>query len=351
MATRLSLALGLLALLRLNSSAVLVGGDEFNYANGPINNQSGGNGWNRAGGISLWSGGSSFPLVSAHVLYTGTNFGASRTYGANETSSAFYGSGMLFFRVTMVLGATVPSVAGMSSLDSGTERVFFGRITNTTFGISEPGFSTTALTSVTPTPNSTYTLVGVLDFDRRRLSLFVNPTATDFYNTRDGSSSAAVSKDFQSFGNWSSRVRLLSSGDGANVGWDGLEVASGPVDVGLQTRGFLRTAGVRMINANLDEVLLSGVNIGSWLFPEAWMMGGASLAYPGTDTFEQLNAAVLDVMGGDSNLAAQVLGAMRSNYVTAADVSFLASRGFNSVHVPFHCELLLLRCFLHKSQR
>jgi hypothetical protein len=54
MATRLSLALGLLALLRLNSSAVLVGSDDFSYANGPINNQSGGNGWNRAGGISLW---------------------------------------------------------------------------------------------------------------------------------------------------------------------------------------------------------------------------------------------------------------------------------------------------------
>ncbi len=339
MPIRLSLALGLLALLRLNSSAVLVGSDDFNYANGPINNQSGGNGWNRAGGISLWSGGSSFPLVSAQVLYTGTNFGASRAYGADETNSAFYGSGMLFFRVTTLLGATVPSVAGMSSLDFGTEQVFFGRVTNTTFGISEPAFGTRALTSVTPSPNSTYTLVGVLDFDHRRLSLFVNPTVADFYNTSDGSSSAAVSKEFQSWGNWSSQVRLLSSADGANVGWDGLEVASGPADVGLQARGYLRTAGVRMMNANLDEVLLNGVNIGSWLFPEAWMMGGASLAYLGADTFEQLNAAVLDVMGGDSNLAAQVLGAMRSNYVTAADISFLASRGFNSVRVPFHYEL------------
>ena len=273
------------------------------------------------------------------MLYTGTNFGASRAYGADETNSAFYGSGMLFFRVTTLLGATVPSVAGMSSLDFGTEQVFFGRVTNTTFGISEPAFGTRALTSVTPSPNSTYTLVGVLDFDHRRLSLFVNPTVADFYNTSDGSSSAAVSKEFQSWGNWSSQVRLLSSADGANVGWDGLEVASGPADVGLQARGYLRTAGVRMMNANLDEVLLNGVNIGSWLFPEAWMMGGASLAYLGADTFEQLNAAVLDVMGGDSNLAAQVLGAMRSNYVTAADISFLASRGFNSVRVPFHYEL------------
>ena len=110
-------------------------------------------------------------------------------------------------------------------------------------------------------------------------------------------------------------------------------------DGGLQARGFLRAAGVRMMDANQDEVLLNGVNLGSWLFPEAWMMGGASLAYPGADTFEQLNAAVLDVMGGDTNLTAQVLGSMRSNYVTAADISFLASNGFNSVRVPFHYEL------------
>ena len=109
--------------------------------------------------------------------------------------------------------------------------------------------------------------------------------------------------------------------------------------VELQARGYLHAAGVRMINSNQEEVLLNGVNLGSWLFPEAWMMGGASLAYPGADTFEQLNAAVLDVMGGDTNLTAQVLGAMRSNYVTAADISFLASHGFNSVRVPFHYEL------------
>ena len=66
------------------------------------------------------------------------------------------------------------------------------------------------------------------------------------------------------------------------------------------------------------------------------MMGGASLAYLGADTFEQLNAAVLDVMGGDSNLAAQVLGAMRSNYVTAARHFFpgLARLQFRPCAVP-----------------
>lgn len=103
--------------------------------------------------------------------------------------------------------------------------------------------------------------------------------------------------------------------------------------------GYLRAEGVRMVDANQSEVLLKAVNLGSWLNPEPWMMGGAVLSYAGPDDFLRLNQAVLDVMGGDPNLSAQVLGAMRSNHVTAADISFLALHGFNSVRVPFHYRL------------
>src|SRR3974377_2379039 len=70
------------------------------------------------------------------------------------------------------------------------------------------------------------------------------------------------------------------------------------------------------------------------------MMGRAVFTgYPGVDTFEKLNAALMDVLGNDTNLRDQVLGAMRSNYITAPDIAFLASSGFNSVRVPFHYKL------------
>lgn len=337
--TRAWFGLGLTLLLGLNAWGVIVGSDDFSYNDGPINYCWGGQGWSRAGGIALWSGGTTFPVVAGQLLYTGTNVAASRAYGANETTSAFSGSGMLFFRVSMMLGSTVPATAGLSSMDFGAEQVFFGAVSGTNFGIMEPGYATRALSGVAPAANGVYTLVGVLDFDHRKLSLFVNPGPAAFYTTADGSSSATVTKEFQSSTYRSTRVRLLSSGDGANVGWDGLVVGTSPADVGLQARGYLRAAGVRMVNANNDEVLLNGVNLGSWLFPEAWMMGGASLAYAGADTFEQLNAAVLDVMGGDTNLTEQVLGAMRSNYITAPDISFLGAHGFNSVRVPLHFRL------------
>ena len=45
------------------------------------------------------------------------------------------------------------------------------------------------------------------------------------------------------------------------------------------------------------------------------------------------------MLGGDTNLSALALGAMRSNFVSAADMVFLRTNGFNSVRVPFHYAL------------
>ena len=162
-------------ILALRSSAVVVGFDAFSYPDGAINGRSGGAGWNRAGGLTSWSGGGSLPSVSGNVLYTGNNNGAVRVYGGDETASAFQSTGIAFIKVTMSIGSSVPSYAGMSSLDYGTERVCFGRLTNNTFGISEPGYGL-ALTGVTPAPNTRYTLIAVLDFSNQKLSLFINPT-------------------------------------------------------------------------------------------------------------------------------------------------------------------------------
>ena len=187
------------------ASASIVGFDSFSYPDGAINGRNGGTGWSRAGGLASWSGGASLPAVSGNALYTGNNNSAVRLYGADETGSAFQSAGIAFIKVTMTLGSSVPAYAGISSLDYGTERVYFGRLTNNTFGISEPGYGQ-ALTAVTPAPNARYTLIAVLDFTNQKLSLFVNPTNTDYYNVSNGSSSAALTKTFQTWFNWSTRV-------------------------------------------------------------------------------------------------------------------------------------------------
>jgi aryl-phospho-beta-D-glucosidase BglC (GH1 family) len=325
--------------LAATASAGVVGFDAFSYPDGAVNGRNGGAGWSRAGGLTAWSGGTSLPSVSGNVLYTGNYNAAVRIYGGDETGSAFQSTGVAFIKVTLYTGSTVPVSAGISSFDYGTERVYFGRLTNSTFGISEPG-NGQALTAVTPAPNTRYTLIAVLDFTNQKLSLFINPTTSDYYNVGNGSSSAGLTKNFQTWFNWSTRVRLLSAGSAANVGWDNLTVATSPADVGLQPGGFVHAGGVAILDRNSEEIVLRGVSLGSWLWPELWMMGGPNLnAYAGADGFEQLNAAVQDVLGGDTNLTALALGAVRSNFVSQADIVFLHTNGFNSLRVPFHYEL------------
>ncbi len=104
--------------------------------------------------------------------------------------------------------------------------------------------------------------------------------------------------------------------------------------------GYVHASGTSLVDSSGQPFLPRGVNLGSWLWPELWMMGGPNLsAYAGVDDFATLNAAVLDAVGGDTNLQAQALGAMRSNFVSSADVVLLHSNGFNSVRVPFHYQL------------
>lgn len=111
--------------------------------------------------------------------------------------------------------------------------------------------------------------------------------------------------------------------------------------------GYLHTLGVTNLDMNDRPIVLRGVDLGSWLWPEYYMMGSLSLpAYgnAGTGTggianyYDGLVAAIQDVLGGDTNLTAQVLGAYWSNFITPADIAFLHTNGFNSVRVPFTFE-------------
>jgi Cellulase (glycosyl hydrolase family 5) len=111
--------------------------------------------------------------------------------------------------------------------------------------------------------------------------------------------------------------------------------------------GFLHANGVTNLDINNNPIVLRGVDLGSWLWPEYYMMGNLSLpsyASAGTGTgginnyYDAFTAAVLDVLGGDTNLTAQVLDAYWTNFIGPADVAYLHSQGFNSVRVPYTFE-------------
>jgi endoglucanase len=116
---------------------------------------------------------------------------------------------------------------------------------------------------------------------------------------------------------------------------------------GLRAAGFLHTQGVTNIDSFGNPIVLRGVNLGSWLWPEFYMMGSPNLsAYANAGTgsghisnyYDALVAAVQDLLGGDTNLTAQAMDAYWTNYITAPDIVYLHSQGFNSARVPFDFE-------------
>ncbi|MDB6017170.1 MAG: Endoglucanase [Pedosphaera sp.] len=111
--------------------------------------------------------------------------------------------------------------------------------------------------------------------------------------------------------------------------------------------GYLHASGVTNLDNHNQPIILRGVNLGSWLWPEFYMMGNLNLpnyANAGTGSdgisnyYDAWVAAIQDVLGGDTNLTAQVLDSYWSNFITAADIVYLHQQGFNSVRVPFDFE-------------
>lgn len=227
--------------------AAVVGVENFNYADGAINGQTGGTGWvyertDEAGAPaqtpSNWNNVGGAPNVVGNALVTsGTS--AKREYGgvtegsaagSNEREGAFRGSGTLYFRTTYrvdtLLGVGVNQWGGVSSYDFGTERVFFGMPGQTGatrfFGIDESGVGAN-LSTISIDAGVTYTLVGVVDFDSDRVAMWVNPDGSDTVSSFDVSRAYTAS-------NWASALRI-GSASGANVTWDNLVVADSFADV------------------------------------------------------------------------------------------------------------------------
>lgn len=232
--------------LTFASHGALVATEDFSYADGSIVGQSGGTGWNYerhdepgapAQVASDWDDAFGNHQVLSGQLIT-NNGGVRREFGgategpdapSNEREGAFQAEGAMFFSTTMRVAAMLPDGenqwAGVSSFDFGTERIFFGMPGQSTstrfFGIAAPGYGADTFSSIPVNPGTTYTVVGMLDFDNDLLALWVNPDGSDSVSTYD------VSKAYDG-GNWSTSLRFAS---GTEVAWDDVRVGTSFTDV------------------------------------------------------------------------------------------------------------------------
>ncbi len=103
-------------------------------------------------------------------------------------------------------------------------------------------------------------------------------------------------------------------------------------DTALQPNDFVRVEGANLVTPDGEVLFIRGTNLGNWLNPEGYIFG-----------FQRVNSAhFIDEMlreavgpvGADEFWAR-----FKDNYITEADIAFIASTGANTIRLPFHYKL------------
>ena len=102
---------------------------------------------------------------------------------------------------------------------------------------------------------------------------------------------------------------------------------------------FIHTSGTNLVDGNGEKFFIRGTNLGNWLNPEGYMFGFRKCNSPHfiDEMFRQL-------VGPEK--AANFWAAFKDNYVTEADIAFIAATGANTVRLPFHYKLFTAEDYL-----
>ncbi|UOQ96439.1 cellulase family glycosylhydrolase [Hymenobacter sp. 5317J-9] len=105
-------------------------------------------------------------------------------------------------------------------------------------------------------------------------------------------------------------------------------------------QSFLHAAGPKIVNADNQEVLLNGVNLGGWALQEGYIVKPGWPGINGRQTQGTVKKTLYDLGMSDADVEA-FYQSYRDNFITRADIDFLASKGFNCVRLPLHYDLFL----------
>lgn len=102
--------------------------------------------------------------------------------------------------------------------------------------------------------------------------------------------------------------------------------------VNLPKDSFVRVDGEYLIEPDGDTLFIKGTNLGNWLNPEGYMFG-----FQKTNSVGLIDRMFCELVGPD--FTAEFWKLFKDNYVTRADIRFIAETGANTIRVPFHYKL------------
>ena len=98
------------------------------------------------------------------------------------------------------------------------------------------------------------------------------------------------------------------------------------------SNNFVRVDGPNLVTPDGKVLFIRGTNLGNWLNPEGYMFG-----------FQRVNSAhfidemLRQAIGPDATN--EFWARFKDNYITEADIAFIASTGANTIRLPFHYKL------------
>ena len=97
-------------------------------------------------------------------------------------------------------------------------------------------------------------------------------------------------------------------------------------------QGFLRVKGHDIVDEKGEKFFIWGTNLGHWLNPEGYMF-----EFKNCNSAHLIDEMFRQLVGPEET--AKFWQAFKDNYITEADIAFVAQTGANTVRLPFHYKL------------
>lgn len=95
---------------------------------------------------------------------------------------------------------------------------------------------------------------------------------------------------------------------------------------------FVRISGRDLIAPDGGKLFIRGTNLGNWLNPEGYMFG-----FGRTNSARHIDEMSRQLVGPE--FTNEFWRQFKENYITRADIEFIASTGANTIRLPFHYKL------------
>lgn len=102
---------------------------------------------------------------------------------------------------------------------------------------------------------------------------------------------------------------------------------------------YVYIEGENLIQPNGEKLRIKGTNLGNWMNPEGYMFG-----FTKCNSGWMISEMLSELVGPDE--AAAFWEQFKENYITEADIRFMAGQGVNTVRIPFNYKLFTLEDYM-----